>query len=295
MNDQGNWRTRVDAPDKKWLANGVIVHDRVVHMVAINYWLLVMDVRHWALSQAEAHERDAETATTDAAHVLMGKIALNLRLWAQNDPEIVNSSTALRESSLPIYQRAEIGYLKVSEENIDAYLQAVLGRAMPAKLGIPPNFLFLTGPGQPQLFATHEVSHLKRFAETWVRGKVVSKSGLRLRLDTVAEQYPDKVRKETKSSHPPVNRFEPDDPLFRKRRQILLALAKIVDIPLGMSDIFATDLDKLQARLAAHPEWPAPLFEEVLQVAFAVSSRRSVGSLARRRSEGKNGGDFGVL
>ena len=42
------------------MTNGVIFHDGTVHTVAMNYWLLTMDVRHRALSQAEAYERDAE-------------------------------------------------------------------------------------------------------------------------------------------------------------------------------------------------------------------------------------------
>jgi hypothetical protein len=262
--------------DQEVLRRCVIVHANVVHTIAVDYLLLATDVRRWAMARAEEVEREGGRA-----------FASGLYRWALDGTETADSLTALRNCSEWIFRRARFGFLKVTEFNFEDYVQAILNSATPAKLDLKPAFLFVTGPRQPQIFATQEVSYLKKYSEKWIRWEVVTRSELRSHFDRVAGGDPSfgstAVPLETLK-----HRLEPDDPAFRKRRQALLLIAQIFDISVTMSDAFATDLDALEARLAAHPEWPALLFEEVLQAALVVVSTNS-DWMARRRSNMKQG------
>ena len=264
MNNQRNLHTGAE-----WLVTGVIVHEGIVNMVAVNPWALVMDVRAWIEAQADAHERDAKTATTASGRAMMENIALTLRRFLEGDTKIVNSPLALVKCSVPVFQRVQIGFLQVIPENFDAYIWVVVGSARGATLSAAPSFLLVADSKPPRLLVTPEASHLKKFAPKWVTGRVVSKGELRREFDVIAQQYPHS-REQNAAPRPTLaqkRQLHPDASNLLRQREALLATARFAGIALGLSDVFAMDLDALEARLATDPAWREDSIQKFLQAA----------------------------
>ena len=337
-------QTEMEELNPEWYTSGCIIHQGKAHLVTVHIALLIMQTRLYAEVQANAHERDSATATTESNRLLMLRIARDLRQWAAGDPAFLESSTSLWQCSISLAVRAKLGFLSVTENNFSDYIAEVMQNVLPARRSIPPTFLLVTGPNQPEIFVTQESAHLAQFASEWIYRQVVSKADLTRLFNRVAEELPasgnaleDKpvkpknratatlpevlgVKKEDreqfhtelldfvflgvpskKFSHSPTPRGQRrqnphkkkqerdavppsaqtrqpkpnDSSLFRRRREALLSTARIAGIPLGMSDVFALDLDALEARLAASPRWWADAIQDFLRAARYASETRT--------------------
>lgn len=181
--------------DPEWFTSGCIITGGKSYLVTLHMSYLIMQTRLYAEAQASAHERDAKTATTESSRLLMMRIAQDLRRWASGDRTFLESATMLWQCSVPLAVRAKLGFLSVTEDNFYDYVAEVMGNAVPARRSIPPTFLFLTGPGQPELFVTQESEHLFQFASDWIYSRLVTKSDLKRLYDQVAKEYPAEKRR----------------------------------------------------------------------------------------------------
>lgn len=329
-------QTEMEELNPEWFTSGCIIHEGKAHLVTAHIALLIMQTRSYAEVQANAHERDAATATTESNRLLLVRIARDLRRWAAGDRAFLESSTSLWQCSISLAVRAKLGFLSVTQENFEGYIAEVMQHVLPARRSIPPTFLFVTGPNQPELFVTQQSAHLAQFASDWIYRRVVSKADLTRLYNRVAEEFsanasamkdkpvkpknraaappPEvsgvkeesrkqfqqelldfvflgvpsskfsysptprgqkrqntlgKKKQERDAALPSAQTSQPshDDSNLFRRREALLSTARIAGIPLGMSDIFAMDLDALEARLAASPRWRADAIQEVLKAA----------------------------
>ena len=334
-------QTEMEELNPEWFTSGYIIHQDEAHLVTVHIALLIMQTRLYAEVQANAHERDAATATTESNRLLLVRIARDLRRWAAGDRAFLESSTSLWQCSISLAVRAKLGFLSVTEDNFSEYIAQVMEHVLPARRSIPPTFLFVTGPNQPELFVTQESAHLAQFASDWIYRQVVSKADLTRLYNRVAEEFPadanttedkpaakpekhttlpeilgveeedreqfheelldfvlgipsskfsnspperrqkrqnsrGKKKQERDAVPPPAQTLQPkrnDLSLFR-RREALLSTARIAGIPVGLSDVFALDLDALEARLAASPRWRLDSIQGVLRAAKHASETK---------------------
>ena len=337
-------QTEMEELNPEWYTSGCIIHEGKAHLVTAHIALLIMETRNYAEVQANAHERDAATATTESNRLLLIRIARDLRRWAAGDRAFLESSTSLWQCSISLAVRAKLGFLSVTEDNFEGYIEEVMQHVLPARRSIPPTFLFVTGPNQPELFVTKESAHLAQFASDWIYRQIVSKADLTRLYNRVAEEYPASAEKpedkpvakpgehatlpetlgvkeedrkqfqqelldfvflgvpskkfsysppergqkrqnphaeknqERDAVPPTVQTRQPNrnDPDLRRRREALLSTARIANIPLGMSDVFALDLDALEARLEKNPRWRSDSIQEVLRATKHASETKEV-------------------
>ena len=336
-------QTEMEELNPEWYTSGCIIHQGKAHLVTAHIALLIMQPRLYAEVQANAHERDAATATTESNRLLMVRIARDLRRWAAGDRTFLESSTSLWQCSISVAVRARLGYLSVTKENFSDYIAEVMQHVLPARRSIPPTFLLVTGPDQPELFVTQASTHLAQFASDWIYRQVVSEADLTRLFNRVAEEYPSdayttedkpvakpekhttlpeilgvkeedheqfheelldfvflgipsskfsnsppergqkrqnsrgKKKQERDAVPPPAQILQPDrdESNLYRRREALLSTARVAGIPLGLSDVFALDLDVLESRLAKNPEWRLDAIQEVLRAAKHASQTRT--------------------
>ena len=178
----------------EWFTSGCIIHQGKAHLVTAHIALLIMQTRLYAEMQANAHERDAATATTESNRLLLIRIARDLRRWATGDRAFLESSTSLWQCSISLAVRAKLGFLSVTGDNFEGYIAEVMQNVLPARRSIRPTFLLVTGPDQPELFVTKESAHLAQFASDWVYRRVVSKADLTRLYNRVAEEFPSETK-----------------------------------------------------------------------------------------------------
>ncbi len=185
-----NRQTEMEELSPEWHTSGCIIHEGKAHLVTVHIALLIMQPRIYAQVQANAHERDAATATTASNRLLMERIACDLRRWATDDPAFVETSTSLWQCSISIAVRAQLGHLSVTKNNFSDYIEKVMEHVLPARRSIPPTFLLVTDINPPELFVTKASAHFAQFAGDWVHSQVVSNADLTRLYNKVAEEFP---------------------------------------------------------------------------------------------------------
>ncbi len=179
----------------EWYTSGCIIHEGKAHLVTTHTALLIMQPRLYAEVQANAHERDLATATTESNRLLMVRVAHDLRRWATGDPAFLESPISLWQCSISVAVRAELGFLSVTKENFSDYIAEVMQHVLPARRAIPPTFLLNADPDQPELFVIQASAHLAQFAGGWIYTQVVSNADLTRLYNRVAEDFPAEKRR----------------------------------------------------------------------------------------------------
>ena len=188
-------QTEMEELNPEWYTSGCIIHQGKAHLVTTHTALLIMQPRLYAEVQANAHERDSATATTESNRLLMVRIVRDLRRWAADDPAFLESSTSLWQCSISVAVRAELGYLSVTEDNFSDYIAEVMQHVLPARRSIPPTFLLNADSDQPELFVTQKSAHLAQFGSDWIYRQVVSTADLTRLYNSVAEDFPAEKRR----------------------------------------------------------------------------------------------------